>query len=147
MKKPVRQKMLSRKVCNVKSELSSADASIRNGQRREEYQKRKYRSKRVLLDEFNSVLRRVEFEHKLLIGLERVASVSFEGVKVSKYFYNVSVNAIPYRVGSLQGAIDFLSGFSAGFAQISGKVPLDGSRGDFFTHGQKMIGDNNGNPA
>lgn len=138
MKKPVRQKMPARKVCDVKAALASADSSIHAAAVKAEYRRRKYRSKKVLLDEFNNLLRRVEFDHKKLIGLERVTGISFEGGRCSTFIYNVSIDGVPYRVSTLQGAIDFLQGFSSGLACARGSVLPDSA--DSLNHGQLMIG-------
>lgn len=138
MKKPARQKMPSRKVCNVKAALASADSAIHAAAVKAEYRRRKYRSKKVLLDEFNKLLRHVEFEHKKLIGLERVTGISFEGGRCSTFIYNVSIDGVPYRVSTLQGAIDFLQGFSSGLACARGLVLPDS--GGAVNHGQLMIG-------
>jgi len=113
---------------SVRALVAAADAQKKHAEVKEARTRRKYRCKRVVMDEFFKLRRQAE-SLGLLVGLERAVSEVFIGALAPRSYF-LFIDGVCHRVESLQGACDFLSGFCAGvtasrgLACHSGDVPV-----------------------
>ena len=67
---------------------------------------KKYFSKSVLLDHFGGIVVDLESNHGVVVGVDRCKSIGG-----GRFFYNLFINGLSYRLDALRDAVQFLEGY------------------------------------
>lgn len=147
--KDKRVRMPSRRVAGafglpaVKRDTLVLEAAAAKAEIKAEYQRRKYRNKKVMLDAFFCAKRNAEIWLNLSVDLLKVSSVDHESVIASRG-YSLVIDGVSKRLETLQSCCDWLSGYCAGVTASRGLVRFSGETVQLGLVGEKMMGALNG---
>ena len=124
----------------VHSEFVAAAAAQVQGVKTELRKVRKYAGKKIHMDAFFCIKRKLECEFGYVIGLDRCSGVVLGGsVNIRSWF--VYVNGVGYRRETLPSCVDFLAGFDAGVGFARNQVRFSGEQPASVETSERVMGD------